>query len=187
MPGSWPGFSFALRLLRVQGFYFALLQYNPIQAFTTRFVLLMQLYHTRHKTANRALQGHFLRLHQLNSQQYQTSTSGYNIACATLERITAPQRLQHIPDTNATPGRCTGQHSRPIIIRYIKRRSGAPVMDPRHPGGVSILPTPGGLQSGAGSVWPLHPAGQSSGRGVAGGAEPLAATAVSLFGLSPDS
>lgn len=30
-------------------------------------------------------------------------------------------------------------------------------------------------------------AGQSSGRGAAGGAEPLAATAVSLFGLSPDS
>ena len=33
----------------------------------------------------------------------------------------------------------------------------------------------------------LHPAGQSSSRGGAGGAEPLAATAVSLFGLSPDS
>lgn len=33
----------------------------------------------------------------------------------------------------------------------------------------------------------LHPAGQSSGRGEAGGAEPLAAVAVSLFGLSPDS
>lgn len=33
----------------------------------------------------------------------------------------------------------------------------------------------------------LHPAGQSSGRGAAGGAEPLAATAASLFGLSPDS
>lgn len=33
----------------------------------------------------------------------------------------------------------------------------------------------------------LHPAGQSSGRGTAGGAEPLTATAVSLFGLSPDS
>ncbi len=33
----------------------------------------------------------------------------------------------------------------------------------------------------------IHPAGQSSGRGTAGGAEPLAATAVSLFGLSPDS
>ena len=37
-------------------------------------------------------------------------------------------------------------------------------------------------QSGA-----LHPAGQSSGRGRAGGAEPLTAAAASLFGLSPDS
>lgn len=27
MPGAWPGFSFALHLLRVQGFCFALLQY----------------------------------------------------------------------------------------------------------------------------------------------------------------
>lgn len=53
---------------------------------------------------------------------------------------------------------------------------------PCQPGGVSMLPTPGGLQSGT-----LHPAGQSSGRGAAGGAEPLTAPAVSLFGLSPDS
>lgn len=33
----------------------------------------------------------------------------------------------------------------------------------------------------------LHPVGQSSGRSAAGGAEPLEATAASLFGLSPDS
>ena len=33
----------------------------------------------------------------------------------------------------------------------------------------------------------LHPAGQSSSRGAAGGAEPLTATAAFLFGLSPDS
>ena len=33
----------------------------------------------------------------------------------------------------------------------------------------------------------IHPAGQSSSRGAAGGAEPLAALAASLFGLSPDS
>ena len=33
----------------------------------------------------------------------------------------------------------------------------------------------------------LYPAGQSSSRGAAGGAEPLAASAASLFGLSPDS
>jgi hypothetical protein len=53
------GFSFALHLLRVQGFYFALLQYSPIQAFTARFVQLMQLYHTRCKTAHRASQWRF--------------------------------------------------------------------------------------------------------------------------------
>lgn len=33
----------------------------------------------------------------------------------------------------------------------------------------------------------FYPAGQSSGRSAAGGAEPLAATAATLFGLSPDS
>ena len=33
----------------------------------------------------------------------------------------------------------------------------------------------------------LHPAGQSSSRSAAGGAEPLAACAAALFGLSPDS
>lgn len=33
----------------------------------------------------------------------------------------------------------------------------------------------------------IHPARQSSSRDAAGGAEPLTATAVSLFGLSPDS
>ena len=50
-----------------------------------------------------------------------------------------------------------------------------------------------GLRSGTGSAVQggqldtLHPAGQSSGRGAVGGAEPLAAVAASLFGLSPDS
>ena len=60
------------------------------------------------------------------------------------------------------------------------------------PGGVSMLPTPGGWRSGTGSAvracslapstrWNTPAAG-----GTAGGAEPLAATAASLFGLSPD-
>lgn len=64
------------------------------------------------------------------------------------------------------------------------------------PGGVSMLPMPGGLRSGTvstvdqsvgGHPGTLHPAGQSSGRDAADGAEPLTAAAVSLFGLSPDS
>lgn len=60
-PGQkWPGFSFALYLLRVQGFCFALLQYSPIQSFTACFVPSMQLYRPRRKTSHRALQGRFL-------------------------------------------------------------------------------------------------------------------------------
>lgn len=78
----------------------------------------------------------------------------------------------------------------------------APVMDPcqtaqqtanhANPAAVSIPTAPGGLQSGTGQQQgapadTLHPAGQSGGRNAAGGAESLTATAVSLFGLSPDS
>lgn len=46
---------------------------------------------------------------------------------------------------------------------------------------------PGGWRSGTGQSGTLHPAGQSSGQGAAGGAEPLATLAAALFGLSPDS
>nr|DAF66875.1 MAG TPA: hypothetical protein [Bacteriophage sp.] len=63
----------------------------------------MPIYHTRHKTAHRALQWLFLRLCPLNSPRYQIDTSDYNTACTTLERITAPGRAQPIPDTTATP------------------------------------------------------------------------------------
>jgi hypothetical protein len=104
----------------VQGFYFALLQYNPIQAFTARFVSSMQLYRQRCKTAHMALQWLFLRLHQLNRLQYQTDTNGYNTACAMLEGIAAPQNLQRMPRYHRHAGRYTGQHSPPIIIRYIR-------------------------------------------------------------------
>lgn len=63
----------------------------------------MQLYRPRHKTAHRALQALFLRFVPFYSRRYQTGKSEYNAVCATLERITAPQRLQRIPDTSATP------------------------------------------------------------------------------------
>lgn len=63
-----------------------------------------------------------MRLYPINRPRYQTDTSGYNTACATLERITAPKRLHRIPDTTVTPGRYTGQRSRPVIIMYIMVR-----------------------------------------------------------------
>lgn len=120
------GLFFCLASDTVQGFYFARMQYSRIQAFTTRFTVSMQLYHPRHKTAHRALQRLFLRLHPLNCPQYQTDKSGHNTTRATLEGIHAPGHAQPIPDTTATPGRCAGQRRPPIIIRYIRGCRGAP-------------------------------------------------------------
>ena len=115
-------FSFALHLLRVQGFCFALLQYSPIQAFTADFITSMQLYHPRYKTAYMALQGLFLRFFPFNRPRFQTDTSGYNTTCATLKRITAPVRHTPIPDSSATPD--TVQVSTACYYkRYIRVRS----------------------------------------------------------------
>lgn len=87
------------------------------------------------------------------------------------------QHLQHIPDTNAAPGRCTGQHRPPIIIMYIRGCNISQTMPDRRD---QLLPSADRWQV-------LTRCQQSSSRRAAGGAEPLTATAVSLFGLSPDS
>ena len=87
----------------MQGFYFALLQYSHIQAFTARFVPLMQLCRPLRKTARRALQGLFLRFAPLNRPRYQIETRGYNTTYTTLEHTTEPQHLQRVPDTNTVP------------------------------------------------------------------------------------
>lgn len=69
-----------------------------------------------------------MRLHPLNRSRYQTDTTGHCNTCDTLEGIHAPGRAQPIPDTTATPGRCTGQHRPPIIRRYIRGCKGAPLL-----------------------------------------------------------
>lgn len=99
----WRGFSFALHPDRCKAFFFARMQYSPKQAFTACFAVSMQLYRPRHKTAHRALQRLFLRLHPFNRKRYQTDTSGYNTACTTLKSIHAPGRSPPVPDTVATP------------------------------------------------------------------------------------
>ena len=114
----------------VQGFYFALMQYSPIQAFTARFVPFMQLYSSHRKTAHVALQALFLRFSLFHRPRYQTDTSGYNTTCATLERTHAPGRTPahtryHTP--RRTPYRPAQP---PIIIRYIRVQRCAPIMDP---------------------------------------------------------
>jgi hypothetical protein len=84
------GLFFCLASAEGAGLLFALLKYSHIQAFTVRFAQSMQLYRPRRKTAHRALQGRFRQFDPFHRIRYQTETSGYNIACATLDRITAP-------------------------------------------------------------------------------------------------
>lgn len=71
-------------------------------------------------------------------------------------------------------GRCAGQHSRPIIIRYIRVQRCAPVMDPcqtvqriaghASPAGSRYFPRPAVCSLAPGQPDKLHPAGQSSSR-----------------------
>ncbi len=114
------GFFFCLASANGAGLLFCPAAMQPIQAFTARFVLFMQLYSSHSKTAHVALQALFLRFSLFHRPRYQNDTSGYNTTCDTLEHITATQHLQRIPDTIATPRRCIAQHSRPIIIMYIR-------------------------------------------------------------------
>lgn len=127
-PPTWRGFSFALHLLRMQGFYFALLQYSPIQAFTVRFMLSVQLYRPRCKTAHGALQALYLRFAQFNRPRHQTETSGYNThlrhAGAYHSAGTPPVHTRY----KRHAGRFAGQHSRPIIIMYIRGAAVRPLL-----------------------------------------------------------
>ena len=200
------GLFFCLASVKGAGLLFCPAAIQPhTSVYSTFCAVHAELYRPHHKTAHRALETIFLQFVSFCRRRYQTGTSGYNTACDTLEHITAPLHLQHIPDTTVTPDAGQGSTSQTIparrggqLLPYAERwqvltrcqqyRPGAPAEwaapppAQGQPGGVSMLPTPGGLQSGT-----LHPAGQSSSRGTAGGAEPLTATAVSFFGLSPDS
>lgn len=166
-----------------------MLQYSRIQAFTWRFMLLMQLYSTRRKTAHRALQALFLQFVPLSSRRYQTDTSGYNTVCDTLERAHAPGRPSPIPEP--PPRRTLYRPAQPPYYNKVYKRV-QHTADHASPAGSRHFPRPAacnlapviGQGTPAGT---LHPAGHSSDMGAAGGAEPLTATAVSLFGLSPDS
>jgi hypothetical protein len=129
------GIFFCLASDTVQGFYFALLQYNPIQAFTVRFVLFVQLYRTRYKTAHRALQALFLRFALFYRPRYQTDTSGYNTACATPDAVQLSTAAYY---NKVYKGAA-------VRLCYRSMPDGTAYRRPCQPGGVSMLPTPGGL------------------------------------------
>ena len=129
-PPTWRGFSFALHLLRVQGFYFCPAAIQPHTSVYSVFCVVNAVYRPRYKTVHRALQWHFLRFYPFSRHIYQTDTSGYNTIYATLEHAHAPGRPPAHTRYHRHAGRCTGQHRPHIIIRYIRGCMGAPVMDP---------------------------------------------------------
>ena len=131
--------------------------YNRLQRVLFR---KCKLYRPRHKTARRALQALFLRFAPFCRHKYQTDTSGYNTTCATLERITAPQHLQRIPDTNAAPDAV--QLSTAALL-YNKVYKDTTYCRPCQPGG---LQSGTGQQSGR-TGWHAPPGGavQKQGRG----------------------
>lgn len=182
-PGQkWPGFSFALHLLRVQGFYFTRRRISRIQAFTACFVPFMQFIQPTLQNSAQGFAGAFPAICPILPSQIPDRHK--RIKCS-LRHVGAyhsaatPPAYNQMPD--ATPGQCTAQHSRSIIIMYIKGCSGAPYYGsmpdgaahrrPCQPGGVSMLPRPaaGGLAPGQLSgraVWHPPPGGTARRQGV---------------------
>ena len=192
------GLFFCLASDTVHGFYFARIQYSPIQALTVAFISSMQLYSPRHKTAHRALQ----KLFRLFAAFFRCCVAVYPAILHHLRHAGAYHSAVAPPANTRYQrhaGRYTGQHSRPIIIRYIRARRLLLRIHARRCSISQTMParrgqclhlyrvSPVACNLAPGQLGTLHPAGQSSGGGAAGGAEPLTATAVSLFGLSPDS
>ena len=158
-----------MHLLRVQGFYFALLQCSPIQAFTERFVLSMQLYRPRRKTTHMALQALFL-LFALFCRRCVAGASAYTAPPAPRWSVSQRRSTSSTYKTPA-PRQTLYSSAQPSYYNKVYKRS-------------SDHASPAHLLRGQRlHLYRVSPAGQSSGRG----AELLTATAAALFGLSPDS
>lgn len=184
----------------VQGFYFALLQYSHIQAFTACFMPLMQSY-TAHAAKQRTgLCGGFSCGLSHSTAADTKPTKAAIIPPA--PRWSVSQHPDGLHRYQIPPPRRT-LHSSAQPPYYNKVYKGAGVQqiaDHASPAGSApavceslASATPGAPAEGSeappvqGQPGTFYQAGQSSGMGTAGGAEQLTATAVSLFGLSPDS
>lgn len=145
------------------------------------FCAVRGLYRQRHKTVHKALQALFLPFAVFCC----CCVAGASIHIALpASRWSVSQRRNTssvYQDTRRHAGRCTAQRSRPIIIRYIMAQH---IADHASPAACNLAP---GQQSGRGGLTPSTRRGSPAAGSAAGGAEPLAASAVALFGLSPDS
>lgn len=110
---------------RWRGFYFALLQCNPIQAFTAAFLSLMQIIPPKLQNRLQGFTGAFLLIWPVPAHAIQQSHK------PPAQRWRAYHQAQHPHRYQAPPPRRTLYSSAqpPIIIRYIRVRRCAPVMD----------------------------------------------------------
>lgn len=97
------GLFFGLASVEGAGLLFCPATIQPHTNVYSTFCRVNAIYRQRRKTAHIALQALFLRFATFHRHRYQTDTSGYNTACATLEHTTEPQHLQHIPKPAVTP------------------------------------------------------------------------------------
>lgn len=158
----------------MRGFYFVPLQCSPIQAFTVRFVLPMQLYRPHHKMRTglcRRFSCDYARSTIHDTRPTQTAIIPHTTRWSTSQRRSASSTYQ-IP----APRRMLYRPAQPPYYNNVYK--GAPLLW-IHARQCSIPQT---MQTRRGQLLPsadcwqaLHPAGQSSSRSAAGGAEPLAA------------
>lgn len=136
-------------------------KYKRLQRF---FVPSMQLYSPRHKTAHRASQRLFLRLHPLNRPRYQHDTSGYNAACATLGAAQVSTTVYY-NKVYKRADHASPAGSAPTVCRSLA--SAAPGVPAEGSAPPPVQGQPGGLRSGTGSACRPPPgrAVQQQGRG----------------------
>lgn len=171
-PGQkWPGFSFALHLLRVQGFSFAMKRMSHTQTFTAAFCRPCIYTAQTPKPFTGLYSGVSVNLTHSNARNTAGTQAAYT---STATRWKAYRQALHLHRYQIPAPRRTPHSSAqpPIIIRYIRVQGCAPVMDlcqtVQHIAD-HASPAACNLALGQQSGRTLHPAGQSSGRGVAGG------------------
>lgn len=150
LPGQqWPGFSFALHLLRVQGFYFSLLQYSHIQAFTAAFISSMQVIPPTLQNVEQGFTVAFpaivpIQLSQIPDRHKRLKCSLRHTGA--YHNAAAPPP---IPDTTAAPDAVQVS----TAAYYNRVYKGAAYRRPCQPGGVSMLLTPDSWSPSTGLTW----------------------------------
>lgn len=177
------GFFFCLASTRCRAFILSLYNTSPYKHLQRVLCRQCKLYRPRRKTVHRALQALFLWLDRWSVSQRRSTSSVCQIPPSrrTLYRTAQPPYYNKV---------YKGARVRPC---YGSMPNSAAYRRPCQPGGVSVSTCTGSARRLA--IWHrsavrAHPPPGGAVQqqvGAAGGAEPLTATAVSLFGLSPDS